>query len=194
MAAAGVRGNELGFEEAMPWLPSHVLDEAIWETNKTKNDVKYNYHHHRHRSKLPVEPFSPVGSRRHQKPRYWGGYASGGPGMQALFLDSGERSSGTGVFLPQRAGTNFHSNRKPACSPVLLPCRVVEALNLNVQELGLQISPRRGLTTCIPFFISQKNSKLKDGNDHHHQYHHHHHHHATEDSSPDIFLPREWTY
>ncbi|XP_039017021.1 uncharacterized protein LOC120147797 [Hibiscus syriacus] len=156
MAAAGLEGNELCFEEAMSWLPSHVLDEAIWETNKTKDDVKYNYHHHRHRSKLPVKSCSPVGLRRHQKPRYWGGSASGGPGMQAFFLDSGKRSSGTGVFLPQRAGTNFYSNRKPdnfiliyiffsqLCSPVLLPCRVVQALNLNVQELGLQLSPRRG--------------------------------------------------
>lgn len=31
-----------------------------------------------------------------------------------------------------------------ACSPVLLPSRVVQALNLNVHELGLQIKPPKG--------------------------------------------------
>ncbi|XWS36290.1 hypothetical protein CRYUN_Cryun20dG0073000 [Craigia yunnanensis] len=84
-------------------------------------------------------------SRRHQKPRYSGNWASGGPGMQAFSLDSGQKSCGTGVFLPRRGGTNFQSSRSPACSPVLLPSRVVQALNFNVHELGLQISPRRGL-------------------------------------------------
>ncbi|PPS19079.1 hypothetical protein GOBAR_AA01485 [Gossypium barbadense] len=141
--AASVEDIEVGFEEAMSWLPSHVLDEAIWETKIKKDDVNCNYH--RHRSKLPAQPFFQPwrGSwRRHQKPRYCGnGGASGGPGMQAFFLDSGQKSCGTGVFLPQRAGTISHSSRRP----VLLPSRVVQALNLNVHELGLQISPRRGL-------------------------------------------------
>ena len=33
--------------------------------------------------------------------------------MQAIFLESGRRSGGTGVFLPQRAKTNFQPNKKP---------------------------------------------------------------------------------
>jgi hypothetical protein len=33
--------------------------------------------------------------------------------MQAVFLDSGKKSSGTGVFLPQGAGTNMQSRKKP---------------------------------------------------------------------------------
>ena len=32
-----------------------------------------------------------------------------------------------------------------ACSMVLVPARVVQALNLDVQALGLQISPRKGM-------------------------------------------------
>ncbi|XWS76417.1 hypothetical protein CRYUN_Cryun01aG0174400 [Craigia yunnanensis] len=123
--AAGVEDIEVGFEEVMSWLPSHVLDESILESKKKKDAVKYHYH--RHCSKLPTEPFPP---------------ASGGPGMQAFFIDSGQQSCGTGVFLPRIAGTNFQSSRRPACSPVLLPSRVVQALKLNVHELGLQISPR----------------------------------------------------
>ncbi|KAI8574540.1 hypothetical protein RHMOL_Rhmol01G0362900 [Rhododendron molle] len=72
------------------------------------------------------------------KPTNWG---AAGSGMQAIFLDSGSRSCGTGVFLPRRSDTGFHPTKKPACSPVLLPSRVVQALNLNVHELGLQIKP-----------------------------------------------------
>ncbi|OMP05026.1 SecY/SEC61-alpha family [Corchorus olitorius] len=150
--AAGVvvEDIEVGFEEAMSCLPSHVLHEAIWETkHNNKVDVKYHYHSHRSKSP-PTEPFPPhskASPRRHvhNKPRYSANWASGGPGMQAFFLDSGPKSCGTGVFLPQKAGigNNFQSTRRPACSPVLLPSRVVQALNLNVRELGLQISPRR---------------------------------------------------
>ena len=32
-----------------------------------------------------------------------------------------------------------------ACAPVLLPARVVQALNLNVHALGVQISRPQGL-------------------------------------------------
>jgi len=44
----------------------------------------------------------------YQRPKH----ATGGPGMQAVFLVSGQGScGGTGVFLPQKAGTK--STRKP---------------------------------------------------------------------------------
>ncbi|EOX94787.1 Uncharacterized protein TCM_004399 [Theobroma cacao] len=198
--AAVVEDIEVGFEEAMSWLPSHVLDEAVWDTKKNRvlnlalfidDDMKY--HSHRHRPKLPTEPFSShskASSRRHHKPRNWSNWASGGPGMQAFFLDSGQKSCGTGVFLPQRAGNNFQSSRKPACSPVLLPSRVVQALNLNVHELGLQISPRRdpknntrrgdlnSLNNKNGKDVSTKRCVISQ----------------NENTSPEIFLPKEWTY
>jgi len=52
-------------------------------------------------------------SRPHQRQKNGPIWASGGPGMQAIFLESGRRSGGTGVFLPQRAKTNFQPNKKP---------------------------------------------------------------------------------
>ncbi|XVF32590.1 hypothetical protein REPUB_Repub17cG0095300 [Reevesia pubescens] len=202
-AVAGVEDiDQVGFEEAMSWLPSYVLDEAILSenNNKKKDDLKYHYNHRQYRSKLPTDhhpfpPHSKANWRRHQKPRNWGNWTSGGPGMQAFFLDSDQKSCGTGVFLPQRAGTNFQSNRRPACSPVLLPSRVVQALNLNVHELGLQISPRRdpkynnNSTRDGDLKNSLNNKNGKDNV-------------STkccvisqnENASPDIFLPKEWTY
>lgn len=54
-------------------------------------------------------------TRGHHSSKHPINWASGGHGMQAFFLESGRKSyTGTGVFLPQRAGSNkFHSNRKP---------------------------------------------------------------------------------
>ncbi|XVE77771.1 hypothetical protein DITRI_Ditri13aG0089800 [Diplodiscus trichospermus] len=194
--AAGVQDIEVGFEEAVSRLPFHVRDEAVLETrNKNKDDLKCHYY--RHRSKLPTEPFPPhskASSRRHHKSRHWGNWASGGHGMQAFFLDSGHKSSGTGVFLPQGAGTNFQLSRRPVCSTVLLPSRVVQALNLNVHELGLRIPPRRDSKSNNTSRGREFNSSLKNkyGKDDV----------LTkrcvisqnENSSPEIYLPKEWTY
>ncbi|KAJ6352434.1 hypothetical protein OIU76_001628 [Salix suchowensis] len=157
---AGVDDGEVRFEEAISCLPSLVLDEAIWESKfrglvlSHQEYVKqqqhhHHHHHHQYRSlhKLPLDPH-PQRSKSSPRPdwrtKYANNWASGGPGMQAVFLDSGKKSSGTGVFLPQRAGTNMQSSKKPACAPVLLPARVVQALNINVHEIGLHISRRQG--------------------------------------------------
>ncbi|GLU07537.1 hypothetical protein SLE2022_244920 [Rubroshorea leprosula] len=195
---AGSENSEVFFEEGMPWLPSQVPDEAVLCRNQNKGHVKHQYH--RSGPKSPVEHLplhSKSSIRPHHRPKYPAGWASGGPGMQALFLDSGKRSGGTGVFLPQMRGSNFQSSKKPACSPVLLPSRVVQALNLNVSALGLQVSPRKGCPSadhrnnsrdgdCIP--VKNKNGSKDvqtkcciDVS-------------QNQSSSPEIFLPKEWTY
>ncbi|KAM7495971.1 hypothetical protein LguiA_020385 [Lonicera macranthoides] len=135
----------------------------------------------------------------HQRSRQWGGGGTGGgPGMQAIFLDSGQKSCGTGVFLPRRAGTtDFQFTNKPACSPVLLPARVVQALKLNVHELGLQITPpdlgnNSKSKSCKTGGNGNSNNNKKGSevtsktcviSQNHHR-----------SASPDIFLPKEWTY
>lgn len=61
-----------------------------------------------------------------------------GSGMRAVFLGSngpGRESGGTGVFLPRRMDNGHAVKQKPACSTVLLPARIVQALNLNVEDL-----------------------------------------------------------
>ncbi|XP_065864361.1 uncharacterized protein [Euphorbia lathyris] len=181
--------NEFGFQEELSsCLPSRFLDEPETETEQFWETKKYhNKHHHSHHQRLPLHPQQ---LRTKSRPRphsiNWG---SGGSGMQAIFLDSGQKSCGTGVFLPRRAGATLQPNKKPACSPVLLPARVVHALNLNVHEIGLQISRRQDAKTNskVGDCNSLKN-KNKDAS-------------AqccviaqNENSSSDIFLPKEWTY
>ncbi|CAN4109692.1 unnamed protein product [Withania somnifera] len=65
-----------------------------------------------------------------------------GSGMRAVSLGnagSKRECAGTGVFIPRRAGPQTETRKKPGCSTVLLPDRVVQALNLNLQP---QVQPR----------------------------------------------------
>ncbi|XP_039012994.1 uncharacterized protein LOC120142353 [Hibiscus syriacus] len=64
-----------------------------------------------------------------------------GSGMQAVYLNNPtakRERAGTGVFLPRRIGAPSEPRKKPACPTVLLPARVVQALNLNLDEIGAQ--------------------------------------------------------
>lgn len=61
-----------------------------------------------------------------------------GSGMRAVFLQyptTKGKCSGTGVFLPRPVGTPNQTLNKPACSTVLLPERIVQALNLNLKDM-----------------------------------------------------------
>lgn len=158
-------------------------------------------HQQRHR-KSPTEPRSQCPlqySKATSKPTYshqWPRLANGGPGMQAIFIESKQRSYGTGVFIPQiSATTNFQPSKiKPACATVLLPARVVEALNLNVHALGVQISPpqvHKYDPRCGAVYnnnSTKKKSDQKDVSQHCSVIS------QNQSSSPEIFLPKEWTY
>ncbi|GMP50948.1 hypothetical protein CsSME_00017362 [Camellia sinensis var. sinensis] len=64
-------------------------------------------------------------------------------GMRAVFLGNNNTASkrecaGTGVFLPRRIGSPTESRKKTGCSTVLMPDRVVQALNLNLEAMEAQ--------------------------------------------------------
>ncbi|KAI4302694.1 hypothetical protein MLD38_038413 [Melastoma candidum] len=62
--------------------------------------------------------------------------------VQPVFLGSNNAlprgCAGTGVFLPRRAGDapDPEPKRKQGCPSVLIPARVAQALNLNLDEMG----------------------------------------------------------
>ncbi|PIA30789.1 hypothetical protein AQUCO_05400117v1 [Aquilegia coerulea] len=189
----------VGFEEGRVWLPAHVLDEAFEPTKKNlwPQQEQQRYHGGRADSVFRNQHYK-SSSRPPPRPRFQKGRASGGPGMQAIFIEPSHKPCGTGFFLPRKMGNNFEMRKKPACSPVLLPSRVIQALNLNVHALGTQITaPRRDPENHSR--PSRKNSTTnnKSAND------------GSESiltaqtcvasvsirsSSPEIFLPKEWTY
>lgn len=97
-----------------------------------------------------------------QKPRQQPPTVPGsGSGMRAVFINgSGARrgSAGTGVFLPRHAGSRVEPKKKPTCSTtVLLPARVVQALNLELDGMGV---PKRGTGAYFDqedMFVSRSN-------------------------------------
>lgn len=135
-----------------------------------------------------------------------GGAKVGGSGMQAIFLEpngSGRESGGTGVFLPRRIGNSnsveSKKKKKSGCSTVLLPYRVVQALNLNIEYLNSRPTVRdlyvwknganhgRKQTNDNKSFTRDNLSGQQKKTFH------------SEDSiiqepSPEIGLPQDWTY
>ncbi|XP_024982337.1 uncharacterized protein LOC112518749 isoform X2 [Cynara cardunculus var. scolymus] len=102
---------------------------------------------------------------------------AGGPGMQAIFLQSGRRSSGTGVFLPHvTTEKDGEITKKPVFAPILLPARVVQVLNLNVHALSAQKKPR-------DIYIDTKHDGFKNKKIN-----------KTSNENSKIFLPKEWPY
>ncbi|KFK27425.1 hypothetical protein AALP_AA8G381000 [Arabis alpina] len=84
-------------------------------------------------------------------------------GVKAVFVDgSGSKtgSGGTGVFLPR--STVVESRKKSGCSTVIIPARVVEALKVHFDKLGV---PSTFSSDIPPFhdalLVSMKNKYNK---------------------------------
>uniref|UniRef100_A0A804QV47 Uncharacterized protein n=1 Tax=Zea mays TaxID=4577 RepID=A0A804QV47_MAIZE len=120
-------------------------------------------------------------------------------GVRALFLapppGATRECAGTGVFIPRQAGAPAEPKKRPACSPVLLPVRVVQALNLNVVDLGARPIYPGGFVldhvacSCRDLassdaLVSRSNALLASRPS---QLHH-------GASSREVNLPQEWTY
>lgn len=121
-------------------------------------------------------------------------------GVKAVFVDgSGSKtgSGGTGVFLPRSHGTVVETRKKSGCSTVIIPARVVEALKVHFEKLGVLST----FSSDIPPFhdallVSMKNKNNKSSS-------------STRGQSGPLYmaetsaethqeppadLPHEWTY
>ncbi|XP_065026025.1 uncharacterized protein LOC135583328 isoform X3 [Musa acuminata AAA Group] len=111
-----------------------------------------------------------------------------GSGMRAVFLISPSarrESAGTGVFLPRVGGDTSEPPKKPAAySTVLVPERVVQALNLNLEEMGR----KPYLVLDHDALISRRDAVLS------HQKRNHRLPHPTPPAIREIRLPHDWTY
>ncbi|KAF7031610.1 hypothetical protein CFC21_042915 [Triticum aestivum] len=118
-------------------------------------------------------------------------------GMRAVFLTppgAKRECTGTGVFIPRQAGAPAEPKKKPSCSTVLLPARVVQALNLNVEDLGAR--------PCYPgAFVLDHDALVSRSNAMQASQKREHNANATAAAhSPplavacEVNLPQEWTY
>ncbi|WOL14970.1 hypothetical protein Cni_G23751 [Canna indica] len=123
-----------------------------------------------------------------------------GTGMRAVFLHGAgvrKESAGTGVFLPRTAGNKLEPRKKTGCSTVLVPDRVVQALNLNLDEFAAQPRFPGGFVLSHDALIGRSSAV---------QSHHKKYHHINLPTQPpaasataaavahDMGLPQEWTY
>ncbi|KAF7805415.1 uncharacterized protein G2W53_037576 [Senna tora] len=109
-----------------------------------------------------------------------------GSGMRAVFLGSRSGSCGTGVFLPRGTSSPSDSRKKPGkgCSTVLIPARVVQALQLHFE----QMAKAGGLPPLNDVLVSnndgmyslQKQESRKEP--------------QPANIHKDMMLPPEWTY
>ncbi|WVZ68173.1 hypothetical protein U9M48_017146 [Paspalum notatum var. saurae] len=107
-------------------------------------------------------------------------------GMRAMFLappGAKRECTGTGVFIPRQAGAPAEPKKKPACSTVLLPARVVQALNLNVEDLGARPIYPGGFVLDHDALVSRSNALLASRSSQLHGA-----------SAREVNLPQEWTY
>ncbi|KAL7151386.1 hypothetical protein ABFS83_04G027300 [Erythranthe nasuta] len=178
MAHNGYDGLEHG---VLNWLPpQHAPVGRGYNKQQQQTKEQFGVGVRRHGIKSPPSAeemmFQQGQSRR--RARNQANWASSGPGMQAIFLGSNPKTSGTGVFIPRKDGAEF--TNKPAFSPVLLPSRVVQALNLNVHELGQPIKAKPEVRKDT-VRKTEENIEEDDETD-------------VICVSPDIYLPKEWTY
>ncbi|KAG6535226.1 uncharacterized protein LOC122015465 isoform X1 [Zingiber officinale] len=131
--------------------------------------------------------------------------ASPGTGMRAVFLHTAgarKESAGTGVFLPRTAVHQLEPKKKTGCSTVLVPDRVVRALNLNFDEFAAQPRCSGGFVLSHEALIGRSNVVPS---------HHNKPHHKLSTQPPtglaaypasaaavptvhETGLPQEWTY
>ncbi|CAN8247977.1 unnamed protein product [Cochlearia groenlandica] len=177
----------MSHKERQIWLPSHVIQDPLLDhSNKHQNSVK-NHHQGsvgvRRPATTPLRQVFPLknNNTREKQQSKWQ-KSKGEERMQAFFLVSpGRTTPGTGVFIPATASHLLTKTQK-VCSPVLLPTRVVQALNLKVHNNGIHISPRseireNGLNKKSEMVVTTNNIEVEIPMD-----------------SPEILLPEEWIY
>ncbi|TMW88730.1 hypothetical protein EJD97_018184 [Solanum chilense] len=123
--------------------------------------LQQSHHHHHHQKQPPPPP--PVS------------------GMRGVILGNAapkRECAGTGVFIPRRVAAQTETRKKPGCSTVLLPDRVVQALNLQPQ-----VQPR-----C------NNGGVMKYRNMGEQQWRNLRSQAAVEAKSQEHQLPQEWTY
>nr|XP_027109632.1 uncharacterized protein DDB_G0283357-like [Coffea arabica] len=130
-------------------------------------------------------------------------FPTAGSGMRAIFLGGSERngSSGTGVFLPSATYSTPEPKRKSGCSTVLIPARVLQALQQHFNTVGA-LSPSNAAssaTTNLPWqneVLARINGLLSQRKEHAEFQTRPAAAEAEAESShlQDVQLPQEWTY
>ncbi|MED6186566.1 hypothetical protein PIB30_067947 [Stylosanthes scabra] len=97
-------------------------------------------------------------------------------------------SGGTGVFLPRHYGNTAEPRKKTGSAPVVVPAKVVHALNMNIEGFNCPtIQPRfsNAFATDYDALLARRNAVLMQQRSRAR---------LEEASSYEVRLPQEWTY
>ncbi|XP_072954337.1 uncharacterized protein [Typha angustifolia] len=204
--AAGqvMRLRQNNYSQVAQTQQSFQSRELLYPTRKPSPLQAAQFHHLRQQQLLKQQQFAwgrqnrasaPLGLSQSawpplQKPQQ----TQPSSGMRAVFLSGAgakRESAGTGVFLPRRTGTPTEPRKKPTCSTVLLPARVVQTLNLNLEELGAQPRYPGGFVLDHDALMGRRSATMQS-----HQKRSNHHLQTNHHPVPahEIRLPQEWTY
>ncbi|XP_015869919.2 uncharacterized protein LOC107407188 [Ziziphus jujuba] len=200
------KNNNQGFSQNLARLQQVRPDQALksqcsaaW-VREVKNGWAHNHNHNHHNQNqqqirnrgrnigheramnLPHSVWRP---QQIQQPQHTD------TAMRAVLLGGSgvkRECSGTGVFLPRKYGNPPESRKKTGCTTVLLPAKVVQALNLNVEAVNHgQAQPRFGtgfspdhevlMARRNALLAQQRRSLRPEGTLNH-----------------EVRLPQEWTY
>lgn len=115
-----------------------------------------------------------------------------GPSMRTVVLGGSSsvkrECAGTGVFLPRRYNNPTDSRKKTSCPTVLVPAKVVQALNLNFDDLNGHAQPRflTGFASEHDAIMARRNALLAAQQRRSLR--------AEGALNHEVHLPQEWTY
>ncbi|KAK7261520.1 hypothetical protein RIF29_27834 [Crotalaria pallida] len=116
-----------------------------------------------------------------------------GPGMRALFLGGPVSSGGTGVFFP-RSGANPSpppettiKKQGKGCATVLIPSRVVQALQLHFDQMSATSGTKAGAFPPLHDVLVSNRDGMYSLQKQQSQ-------EAPENMQNEMLLPQEWTY
>lgn len=172
--------------------------KASWVTQQHQAQVQnrvrdlcefgYDYEGVKCARPLPHSAWHPlqVKQQNHQVPHFGSGSR---PGLQAGSGVNKRGCAGTGVFLPRQYGAPPPESRKKTncATPVLVPAKVIHALNLNIDDLNAASQPRFSGAFGVDYdallarrnalLLQQKLSLRRE-----------------EAANYELRLPQEWTY
>ncbi|EEF31964.1 uncharacterized protein LOC8287272 [Ricinus communis] len=206
-----------GRQHAKVGYQAHPQHQHQHPHNHTQAQSQSHYHHHHQQQQiqsrgrsvvgcengvgcvrplgLPQSAWPPLQVQSNQHQNYQQHHHSGS-GMRAVLLggsnsvNNKKECAGTGVFLPRRYGNNSpsESKKKSACSTVLLPAKVVQALNLNFEDMNGHAQPRSntGFASDYDMLMARRNAILAQQK--------RNLRHDGVVLNHEVRLPQEWTY
>ncbi|KAG4962268.1 hypothetical protein JHK84_039365 [Glycine max] len=131
-------GSVWGRQEKANWATQQHHQPQVQNRVRVLREFGYDYEAVNCTHVLPHSAWHPlqVKDQNTQQVPYFG--SGSRPGLQGGSGVTKRGCAGTGVFLPRQYGAPPPESRKQTAAPVLVPAKVIHALNLKIDDLNSQ--------------------------------------------------------